>query len=124
MDEHNRRVPWQIQSMRHLDYGYTMTSYSSQGATMDRVLIHVDTGDSRVRALNDKTMAYVAGSRGRNDLQLYTDNQADLESTLNRVAFKPTALSMEQVQPARTRPASKVKQPEQSVESGIGVGAM
>ena len=124
MDEHNRRVPWQIQSMRHLEYGYTMTSYSSQGATMDRVLIHVDTGDSRVRALNDKTMAYVAGSRGRNDLQLYTDNQADLESTLNRVAFKPTALSMEQVQPTRTRPASKAKQPEQSVESGIGVGTM
>ncbi len=124
MDEHNRRVPWQIQSMRHLDYGYTITSYSSQGATMDRVLIHVDTGDSRVRALNDKTMAYVAGSRGRNDLQLYTDNQADLEPTLNRVAFKPTALSIEQVQPARPRPVSKVKQPEQSVESGIGVGAM
>jgi conjugative relaxase-like TrwC/TraI family protein len=122
MDEHNRRVPWQIQSMRHLDYGYTMTSYSSQGATMDRVLIHVDTGDSRVRALNDKTMAYVAGSRGRNDLQLYTDNQADLESTLNRVSFKPTAISMEQIQPSRTRTASKEKQPEQSVESGIGVG--
>jgi conjugative relaxase-like TrwC/TraI family protein len=122
MDERNRRVPWQIQSMRHLDYGYTMTSYSSQGATMDRVLIHVDTGDSRVRALNDKTMAYVAGSRGRNDLQLYTDNQADLESTLNRVTFKPTALSMEQIQQGRTRPASKAKQPEQSVETGIGVG--
>ncbi len=124
MDENNRRVPWQIQSMRHLDYGYTMTSYSSQGATMDRVLIHVDTGDSRVRALNDKTMAYVAGSRGRNDLQLYTDNQADLESTLNRITFKPTALSMEEVQPARTQPVSKAKQPEQSVESGIGVGGM
>jgi conjugative relaxase-like TrwC/TraI family protein len=124
MDEHNRRVRWQIQSMRHLDYGYTMTSYSSQGATMDRVLIHVDTGDSRVRALNDRTMAYVAGSRGKNDLQLYTDNQADLELTLNRAAFKPTALSMEQVLPARSRPSPKAKQQEQSFESGFGVGVV
>ena len=27
----------------HLDHGYAMTSYSSQGQTADRVLIHVDT---------------------------------------------------------------------------------
>jgi ATP-dependent exoDNAse (exonuclease V) alpha subunit len=27
----------------HLDYGYAMTSHSSQGQTANRVLIHVDT---------------------------------------------------------------------------------
>ncbi len=37
-----------------------MTSHSSQGATVDRVLIHVDTSDSKSRALIDETLAYVA----------------------------------------------------------------
>ncbi len=121
IDGHERPVNWQIQSMRHFDYGYAMTSYSSQGSTVDRVLIHVDTGDSRVRALNDKMMAYVAGSRGRNDLQLYTDSKADLESTLNHIALKPTALSIEQIRPSRGGEASP-KQQEQAIGTSIGVG--
>ncbi len=53
-----------------------MTSHSSQGMTVDRVLIHVDTGDSRVRGLVDKTLSYVATSRARHDAQIFTDNAA------------------------------------------------
>jgi ATP-dependent exoDNAse (exonuclease V) alpha subunit len=28
---------------RHLDYGYAVTSYSSQGQTAGRVLVHIET---------------------------------------------------------------------------------
>ncbi len=46
----------------HLDYGYAMTSHSSQGQTADRVLIHVDTELSATELLNSR-MAYVSVSR-------------------------------------------------------------
>jgi ATP-dependent exoDNAse (exonuclease V) alpha subunit len=101
MDKDNRRVQWNLSSMRHVDYGYTMTSYSSQGTTVDRVLVQVDTGDSRVRSLNNKMMVYVAGSRGRHDLQIFTDAAADLPKSLSHVEFKSTALSEHQVQMLR-----------------------
>ena len=55
-----------------------MTSHSSQGATVDRVFIHMDTGDSRMRALVDETLAYVATSRPRYDAQIFTDNAEQL----------------------------------------------
>lgn len=47
----------------HLDYGYALTSHSSQGQTADRVLIHVDTELGAKDLLNSR-MAYVAVSRG------------------------------------------------------------
>ena len=28
--------------MRHVDYGYTVTSFSSQGSTVDRVIVNDD----------------------------------------------------------------------------------
>ena len=42
----------------HLDYGYAMTSHSSQGQTANRVLIHVDTELAATDLLNSR-MAYV-----------------------------------------------------------------
>jgi len=38
-----REVRFNIREHPHLDYGYAVTSYSSQGQTAERVLIHVDT---------------------------------------------------------------------------------
>jgi hypothetical protein len=38
-----RAVEFDTHKHPHLDYGYAMTSHSSQGQTADRVLIHVDT---------------------------------------------------------------------------------
>ena len=52
----------------HLDYGYAVTSHSSQGQTADRVLIHVDT-ERAVEQLVNRRLAYVAMSRSRYDVQ-------------------------------------------------------
>jgi ATP-dependent exoDNAse (exonuclease V) alpha subunit len=43
----------------HLDYGYALTSHSSQGQTANRVLIHVDTELAAKDLLNTR-MAYVS----------------------------------------------------------------
>jgi ATP-dependent exoDNAse (exonuclease V) alpha subunit len=67
----------------HLDHGYAMTSYSSQGQTADRVLIHVDTELGAKDLLNSR-MVYVSVSRGRYDAQIYTNNAPMLGQELSR----------------------------------------
>jgi ATP-dependent exoDNAse (exonuclease V) alpha subunit len=41
--ENGREMSFDPQCHPHLDHGYAVTSYSGQGQTADRVLIHVDT---------------------------------------------------------------------------------
>jgi ATP-dependent exoDNAse (exonuclease V) alpha subunit len=36
-----REAQFNVREHPHLDYGYAVTSHSSQGATADRVLVHV-----------------------------------------------------------------------------------
>jgi hypothetical protein len=85
-----REVTVDVRKFRHLDYGYAVTSHSSQGLTFDRVLINADTRQS-VRLLNDR-MAYVAVSRARYDALIYTDSTQNLSDALNREINKTTAL--------------------------------
>lgn len=67
----------------HLDYGYAVTSHSSQGQTADRVLVHIDT-DRAGEQLVNRRLAYVAVSRGRYDAQLYTNDKSQLAEALSR----------------------------------------
>lgn len=98
LDGSGRTVAWNLKQHKHVDHAYAMTSYSSQGATVDRVLVHIDTGDTRIRSLIDETLAYVAASRPRYDAQIFTDNAEQLPSALSRSHQNSTALSTEQVQ--------------------------
>lgn len=105
--DNNRRVAWNLKEFNHLDYAYAMTSHSAQGMTVDRVLIHVDTGDSRLRGLVDKALSYVATSRARNDVQIFTDNAAELSRALSRENVKGPGLSPAQI--GRYRAATKTR---------------
>jgi ATP-dependent exoDNAse (exonuclease V) alpha subunit len=96
LDGTGRTVGWNLNDNKHLDYAYAMTSHSSQGATVDRVLIHVDTSDNR--ALVDETLAYVALSRPRYDAQVFTDNEEQLGRALARRHQNATALAPEQIE--------------------------
>jgi len=85
-----RRVTLDKYSARHLDYGYAVTSFSSQGLTARRVLIHADTTQSR--QLVNERYAYVAVSRGSHDARVYTDNAHRLHHVLSRAQSKTVAL--------------------------------
>jgi conjugative relaxase-like TrwC/TraI family protein len=85
-----REVTFDPQQFRHIDHGYAVTSHSSQGLTVDRVLINADTEES-LRLLNDR-MAYVAVSRAREEALIYTDSTQNLRETLNRATNKEMAL--------------------------------
>jgi ATP-dependent exoDNAse (exonuclease V) alpha subunit len=97
MDDSGRSVAWNLNGNKHVDYAYTMTSHSSQGATVDRVLIQIDTGDSRTRKLINGQLAYVAASRPRYDAQIFTDQAEKLSPALSRTNENTTALSPDQV---------------------------
>jgi ATP-dependent exoDNAse (exonuclease V) alpha subunit len=85
-----REVTFNPETFRHIDHGYAVTSHSSQGLTVDRVLINADTQES-FRLLNDR-MAYVAVSRAREEAMIYTDSTQNLRESLNRATNKEMAL--------------------------------
>jgi hypothetical protein len=76
------------------DYGYEVTSHSSQGATADRVLVHVDTDQAHEQLINSR-LAYVSVSRGRYDVQIYTNDAGKLGEELSRDVSKQSALGAE-----------------------------
>ena len=86
-----RTVAFQVRDQPHLDYGYAVTSHSSQGQTADRVLVHVDTERAGEKLVNQR-LAYVAVSRGRYDAQIYTNDKSHLGHALSRESSHRSAL--------------------------------
>lgn len=65
----------------NIEYGYTTTSYSSQGLTVDKVIIAQS--ETSLPATT-KEQAYVSYSRGRKEISIYTDNKQKLIETLKK----------------------------------------
>jgi len=110
-----RGVEFNARQHPHLDYGYAVTSHSSQGQTADRVLIHVDSEQAHGELLNSR-MAYVSVSRAQCDAQIYTNDAATLGQELSRDVSKSVAL--EDVSIAK----SLDPQPVQQIVEQIGLG--
>ncbi len=89
-----QEVQFNIREHPHVDYGYAVTSHSSQGATADRVLVHVDTEQAHDQLVNSR-LAYVSISRGRYDAQIYTNDAGKLGEELSRDVSKHAALETE-----------------------------
>jgi conjugative relaxase-like TrwC/TraI family protein len=106
----------------HLDYGYTMTSHSSQGQTASRVLIHVDT-ELLAKDLLNSRMAYVSISRGAHDAQLFTNDREKLPTALGRDISKQTANSPQISTEPTIAPQQDIsKAPQQEHGMGLGIG--
>jgi len=89
-----RAVAFALEAHPHLDYGYAVTSHSSQGQTADRVLVHVDTELRGGAQLVNRRLAYVAVSRGRYDAQIYTNDRAQLGEALGRDVSHRSAIEL------------------------------
>ena len=87
--DNGREVSIDPEKFPHLDHGYAVTSYSSQGLTFDRVLVNIDTRQS-AQLVNDRT-AYVALSRARDEALIYTDSAQNLRDSLSRTTNKESA---------------------------------
>ena len=111
----DRTVALNLREHPHLDYGYAVTSHSSQGQTADRVLVHIDLERAGEQLVNQR-LAYVAISRGRCDAQIYTNDKTQLAAALDRdvshrAAIEPTL--------APALPAQKI---ERSPARQLGIG--
>ncbi len=122
-----RAVAFNIKENPHLDYGYAVTSHSSQGQTADRVLVHVDTEEAGEKLVN-RRLAYVAVSRGRYDAHVYTNDKTHLTEQLSRDVSRRSAIDSTpnhttelNIQPKleRTGPSETMGQ---SPQRGLSVG--
>ena len=113
-----REVRFNIREHPHLDYGYAVTSHSSQGQTAERVLVHVDTDKGEL--LVNNRFAYVSVSRGQYDAQIYTNDRSELAWNLSRDNSQRTATETQQEQQAvpKIEPAS----PQQEQGHSLGIG--
>jgi conjugative relaxase-like TrwC/TraI family protein len=121
-----RTVAFNVKDNPHLDYGYAVTSHSSQGQTADRVLIHVDTEQAGERLVN-RRLAYVAVSRGRYDAQIYTNDKINLSETLSRDVSHQSATELTRAEgPAVAQQiglSSSLNQATQhTIEQGLTIG--
>lgn len=110
------------QCFPHLDHGYAVTSYSSQGQTAERVLIHVDTELSAKDLLNNR-MAYVSVSRGQWDAQIFTNDRSTLGEALSHDVSHHSAYKSEQAiaRVQQNIAPSPIRGLEQDIVLGLGM---
>ena len=88
-----------LNHLQHLDYGIVSTTYSSQGKTANRVLIAAD-----------KTMGkesfYVAVSRAKYDLKIYTEDKSDLIKLARKSKTKEIAIELIDSKPVAKQAAT------------------
>ena len=70
--------------------GYAVTSYGSQGKTVDHVLF----SDSAVRAASNAQQWYVTVSRGRKSVQIFTPDKLELRRAIMRSGERELALDL------------------------------
>ena len=75
----------------HLDHGYCSTVHSAQGQTAQRVLIDADA----YSAATNESGYYVAISRARESVKIYTDDKSMLPESISRESTKSAALDIE-----------------------------
>lgn len=114
-----RSVDFDSQRFPHLDHGYAVTSYSSQGQTAERVLIHVDTELGTKDLLNNR-MAYVSVSRGQWDAQIFTNDRTKLSLALSHDVSHQSAYKPEQA--IASIEQKFAPSPAHGLEQGMGLG--
>ena len=70
--------------------GYAVTSYGSQGKTVDHVLF----SDSTIKAATNAQQWYVTISRGRRGIRIFTPDKIQLRENLVRSGHRPLAMEL------------------------------
>ena len=70
--------------------GYAVTSYASQGKTVDHVLF----SDSAVKAATNQQQWYVTVSRGRKGVEIFTNDKQQLREQITRSGDRPLAMGL------------------------------
>jgi hypothetical protein len=76
--------------------GYAVTSYASQGKTVDTVLF----SDAGNRSATNRQQWYVTISRGRKRVVIFTPDKAALKAHADRIGDRPLAVDLKSAAPA------------------------
>jgi ATP-dependent exoDNAse (exonuclease V) alpha subunit len=106
--DNGKQLSAALDRLRHIDHGYASTSHSAQGATVDRVIVDIDTQLSP--ELVNRKQFYVSISRARNALTIFTDHRTQLRRVVTRSREKSVALEH---QARLARPAHTIVPDEQ-----------
>lgn len=96
-----RKVSMPLSQARVVDLAYAVTSHASQGGTVDRVIINIDS--SRSAELVNERQFYVSLSRARIDARVYTDDAEHMRRSVTRTQTKELALDIVQKQHQQQR---------------------
>jgi hypothetical protein len=77
-------------SFREFVRGYAVTSYGSQGKTVDYLLF----SDSTVKAATNAQQWYVTISRGRRGIRIFTPDKEELRQNVMRSGHRPLAIEL------------------------------
>jgi len=99
--ENGRRLKLPLEQAKHIDLAYATTSHASQGSTVDRVLINIDS--QRSPDLVNQRQFYVSLSRPRKEARVYTDDADRMRRAVARKQDKELALDLVQKTPTPTR---------------------
>lgn len=119
--DNGRSVELDPNRQLHLDYGYAVTSHSSQGQTADRVMIQVDT-DLGAKDLLNSRMAYVAVSRGAHDAQIFTNDATALGRILSRDVSRAPAIQQAPISHALDQVAGQRPTHQHEIGQGLAMG--
>lgn len=90
IEDDRGKVKTLLPHQRLFNRGYAVTSYASQGKTVDTVLV----ADSSCRAATNRNQWYVSISRGRKRVIIFTDNKAELRASIEQDGGRSLALDM------------------------------
>ncbi|MBR1553485.1 MAG: AAA family ATPase [Schwartzia sp.] len=77
-----------IKQYNRIDHAYCMTTHKSQGATVQRVIVNINSSD---KALNTRNSYYVDISRAKSKVSLYCDSKKKIGAQVQHFAKKLTA---------------------------------
>lgn len=83
-----RDITLNINHYPYIDHGYAVTDYKSQGQTAKEVIYHADT--TKEVSYNQ---AYVAVTRGKTGVKVYTDSKDNLKEMMKQEQVKETTLA-------------------------------
>jgi ATP-dependent exoDNAse (exonuclease V) alpha subunit len=93
-----RELTVNLSQLRHVDHGYASASHAAQGATVDRVIVNVDS--IRSAQLVNRRQFCVSISRAWHDARVYTNDAAALRRAVSREPRKEIALEAVRQRPA------------------------
>jgi len=88
----------------NFNHAYCITSYASQGKTVDRVLI---AQPSATFPASNMKQFYVSVSRGREAVKIYTDDKKDLLQTIRKEGDRMSVHELEELDQVRMQAKSK-----------------